>query len=67
MQRKIADGFLFNASESQLRNVLSMASRSIPDAEFIALVQREAKMAAKEAKEVAFAKAYIHLLDRLGV
>jgi hypothetical protein len=42
------DDLLCNASESQLRNVLAMVK--IPDAELIALFEREEKTAAREHK-----------------
>ena len=45
------DDLLFNASEAQLRNVLAMISRSMPDTELIALFEREEKMTAREARE----------------
>jgi hypothetical protein len=49
-QHQIADGLLFNATESQLRNVLALALReSISDAELIAFFEREEKMVAREA------------------
>ena len=45
---QLIDDLLCNASEAQLRNVLAMVSHSIPDAELIALFEREEKMAARE-------------------
>jgi hypothetical protein len=39
---------LFNATESQLRNVLALAN--LPDAKLKELFEREAKMAAKESR-----------------
>jgi len=45
----LVDALLCNASESQLRNVLALASRSIPDEELIALFRKEAVMSTAEA------------------
>jgi hypothetical protein len=45
---KHIDDLLCNASESQLRNVLAMASRSMSIAKMNALFEREKKMAARE-------------------
>jgi hypothetical protein len=46
---QIVDALLCNASESQLRNVLAMASQSIPDKEMIAFFRNEVRMTATEA------------------
>jgi hypothetical protein len=48
---KHIDDLLCNASESQLRNVLAMASRSMSIAKLNALFEREEKMAARERME----------------
>ena len=45
----IVDRLLFNATEGQLRNVLAMASRSIPKSELVAMFRKEAALSAAEA------------------
>lgn len=47
--KHIVDALLFNANEAQLRNVLAMASRSIPATELIAMFRKEAALSAVEA------------------
>lgn len=48
---KPIDDLLCNASESQLRNVLAMASRSMSLAKLNVLFEREERMAARERTE----------------
>jgi hypothetical protein len=51
----IVDRLLFNASESQLRNVLAVASRSIPTNELVAMFRKEAALSAAEALDESIA------------
>jgi hypothetical protein len=55
MTNHAVDQLLCQANEVQLRNVLALVSRSIPDAELIAAFRKEAVMSAAEAFDEALA------------